>query len=250
MDAYIKREWIKPNLPDKKVKKLFVSHLTDPVILKELARLETEPVFLAPSVNLRSELRYHPDILVINAGNGVWLTENGNEQTFDFCKFIKIEKSLSDVYPGDCLFNMVYIGNLLICSKNTDIYVYGDYLKNIKKIIRVRQGYAKCSTAALDCESFITSDCSIYDALKTNNFNVLKVTNNGIALNGYNTGFFGGCCGKIDKNLLAFTGKIESHEDYTNIKAFCNNVGVDIISLSDKPLYDYGGLLPATQNAD
>jgi hypothetical protein len=138
---------------------------------------------------------------------------------------------------------MVSAGDALICGKSADI----SFINNYDCIVRVKQGYTKCSTAVIDKDSFITGDHAIYKDLINRNYNALMVTNKGISLNGFNNGFIGGCCGKIDKNLLAFTGRIENHVDYNNIRAFCNNLGVDIISLSDKELYDYGGLLPVTQ---
>ena len=240
-------EFVKPNLPVRKVRKLFVSQLTDKVIYNTLINFGTEPVFLKPSVNLHSELRFHPDILVFNIGEGVWLCEKENEYMFDFCKFVEAGNSLSDGYPNDCILNMVSVGKCLICGKHKNGYNDKKLLQGFDKVIHVKQGYAKCSTVVLDEESFITGDPSVYKALKANKYNALKVTNKGILLNGFSNGFIGGCCGKLDKNILAFTGKIEDHTDYKNIKDFCGNIGIDILSLSDKMLYDYGGLLPVTQ---
>ncbi|NCA92940.1 hypothetical protein EOM82_06835, partial [bacterium] len=200
-------EFVKPNLPERKVNKLFISRIIDKTVYDSLINLGTEPIFLEPTVNLHSELRFHPDILTFNISDGIWLAEKQNEYMFDFCKLIKTGNLLSDGYPNDCIFNMVSVGKRLICGKKG--YTDEKLFQSFDKVIHVKQSYTKCSTAVLDDESFITGDPSVYKALKENNFNILKVTNKGILLNGFSNGFIGGCCGKLDKNILAFTGRIE-----------------------------------------
>lgn len=237
--------FVKPNLPSGRVKKAFVSGIIDKTIQNSLNELGVEPVFLKPSPNLNSELRFHPDILFFNPSEGVWLSEKQNENMFVFCEVVNVDIILSDKYPSDCSFNMVAAGNTLITGKKA--YFDVNYMGGFERIIYINQGYAKCSTVVLDEESFITGDDSIYKALKVRKLNVLKVTNKGILLNGFSNGFIGGCTGKPDKNLLAFTGNIKEHTDYENIKSFCRNIGIEIISLSNKQLYDYGGILPVIQ---
>ena len=90
----------------------------------------------------------------------------------------------------------------------------------------------------------ITSDESIYRACKKNNIDVLKTVNEGIRLRGYDHGFIGGCCGLIARDILAFSGNIEAHKNYAEIKAFASDHGVSIASLGSFDLYDIGGILP------
>lgn len=238
-------EFVSPNLPSGRVKKIFVSAIIDNEIQNSLIGLGCEPVFLKPSPNIRSQLRFHPDILTFNVLKGIWLFETGNENMFDFCTMVYIGISLDDKYPKDCMFNMVSAGATLITGKGG--YFDDKLFESFDKIIYVKQGYAKCSTIVVDENSFITGDESIYKALKDAKFNVLQVSNEGIYLNGFSNGFIGGCAGKLDKNILAFTGNMKEYTDYKNIKDFCSNLSVEIISLSNKPLYDYGGMLPVTQ---
>ena len=76
---------------------------------------------------------------------------------------------------------------------------------------------------------------------------MLKIQKGFISLPGYDYGFIGGCCGKLSKNILAFTGKIESHPDYNNIKDFCRNYNVNVLSLTNDDLLDIGGILPIAE---
>ena len=90
--------------------------------------------------------------------------------------------------------------------------------------------------------SIITSDMSVYDKAGKKGVDVLLIEKGHIDLNGYDYGFIGGASGLISKNKLAFTGNVKLYPDYEAIKNFCNDRGVEIISLSEKKLYDYGSL--------
>jgi len=231
---------LEPNLPEKAIKKAFVSCLLPKEMSDNLKSLGVEPIPLKPSKSLSTVLKTHPDIITFNAKPGLWLFEKENENLFDFCECHSRGVFLNDSYPDDCVFNMVSAGKALICGKRVWAYWEGLF------IILVSQGYAKCSTIVVDKLSFITSDNSIFISLKSRGFNTLMVTNEGVLLGGYSNGFIGGCAGKISKDVLVFTGNIKAHKDYKNIKSFCGNVGVDIfsLSLSSDNLYDYGGILP------
>lgn len=208
-------------------REVLISKILPQSIRDEIARLGYDTIEVEPSGNLTTELRYHPDILRFKLPSGKWLSEANSIQ-------------LSDVYPSDCVFNCVVVGKTLVYGNEYIVRCYGDLFE---RTIRVKQGYVKCSTIVLDDSSVITSDPSIYNKLN-GCFNVLKVTNDKILLNGYSCGFIGGTCGVLGKTI-AFTGKIEDHPDYENMKAFADNLGFDVYSLSNKPLYDYGGLLTA-----
>ena len=56
-------------------------------------------------------------------------------------------------------------------------------------------------------------------------------------------GFIGGASGLIDNKTLCFNGNIKTHPDAENIKSFCKNAGVDVISLNNGNLKDIGSIL-------
>lgn len=241
--------YCEPNLPKNNVKKMLVSALLPKNIIKELSMLGVEPVKLGKSARLISELAYHPDILVLNFKAGKWITENKASYCPEFMNELLTSSKyhLGKKYPADCIFNSFIIDNTVFCgSVNTGIYSNIQELKDFN-IVSFKQGYAKCSVIIVDKHSFITSDKSIYKKLTKLSYDCLYVSNESIKLNGYSNGFIGGCAGKISEKAIVFTGNIEEHPDYKNIKDFCRNRSVDIYSLSKEQLYDYGSLLPVTE---
>lgn len=242
-------KYCKPNLPQGKVKEMFVSSILPKDIISELVLLGIEPIKLGKTSRIVSELAYHPDILMLNYAPGNWLVENScNYSPTNVNKILtKIKYHIGNKYPADCIFNSFIIEKKLFCGAvNSGLYDNIDELKDFE-IINFKQGYTKCSVIILNDHSFITSDKSIEKKLEELQYDCLLVSNESIGLNGYSTGFIGGCAGKISENMLAFTGHIEIHTNFNNIKDFCRNQKIEVISLSKDPLYDYGGLLPVTE---
>ncbi|PKM60959.1 MAG: hypothetical protein CVU97_07535 [Firmicutes bacterium HGW-Firmicutes-21] len=241
-------DFCKPNLP-LKAREIFVSSLIPNNIINELIKLGTIPVKLGRSSRICSELAFHPDILTLNYANGKWLVAD-DESYFPINMnnmLTRVKYNLSDMYPDDCIFNSFIIGSNIFCGRrNEEHYKNIDVLQGFSTVC-FKQCYTKCSVIVLNECSFITSDRAIEKKLKQLQYDCLYVTNNGIALNGFSCGFIGGCAGKIAYNQLVFTGNIKEHTDYNSIKSFCGNHGIDIYSLSKQPLYDYGGLLPVTE---
>jgi len=195
-------------------------------------------------------LNYHPDTFCFNLEKNKWIffeeVYKINKDIIDSLDInvIITQNPASCEYPYDIGLNAAMFGNNLVCNvkyTHSKIIEYADSTE--KNIIDVKQGYAKCSVCIVDENSIITSDESIYKKASNNNINVLLIEKGHIDLNGYNYGFIGGCSGLINQNKLAFTGNIKEHPNYKEIKDFCSNRGVGIISLSSQKLYDYGSLL-------
>ena len=55
---------------------------------------------------------------------------------------------------------------------------------------------------------------------------------------------------KIAEDTLAFTGNLNTFKYGDDIADFCANHKVDCFSLTNKPMYDYGGILPITELTD
>ena len=144
---------------------------------------------------------------------------------------------------------------LSIFANSTDIICNYDItsakikeLANERTVINVNQGYTKCSVCAVSDKAFITDDKSIYKALKNAEYDVLEVEKGSVALDGYDYGFIGGACCKISKDVLAFFGNAKAHKCYEDIKAFCKNYNVDLLSLDNKRLCDIGSFIPIFEN--
>lgn len=197
------------------------------------------------STIIDSETAYHPDMLYFKMPSGKLLVSDKINVVHSLDTFLWVEKTTTPqgaMYPKDCVLNCFTAKNHLICGG----YVAEEILSECKQygldIIKVRQGYAACSTVKVTDEAFITADISICKALTSHGYKTLLVSNNEIKLNGYNNGFIGGCS-LVTEEKIYFTGNIQKHRDFKAINYFCNDNGKKIISLSDGDLYDYGGFI-------
>ena len=247
----MKERYCEPFLPKNKVKRAFVSELMPEELINELKCMMIKPYKLGKSRNMSGELAYHPDILVNNIRKGMWICESNaaylpKELPRDL--FIESETELSNLYPYDCPFNNFRLGHALICGKSADylIKAYADYEERL--IVFVKQNYTKCCTVIVNERAVITSDISIGKTMRRHGFDVLTIEDSvQIGLNGYSYGLIGGCAGKISDDTIAFTGNLNTYRYGEDIRAFCNNHNVYALSLTNNPMYDYGGILPITE---
>lgn len=159
-------------------------------------------------------------------------------------ELIKGSSRLGPQYPEDIAYNAAVMGDSVICAqKYTDSVILSEYRRAIKKIINVRQGYAKCSTCVAGKNAIITSDSGIAAAAEQNGIDVLRISAGNIRLRGMDYGFIGGASGLVSKNTLAVNGDISTHPDADKIKAFCKKHGAEILCLKDGILEDIGTVI-------
>lgn len=141
-------------------------------------------------------------------------------------------------YPGNIAYNILTVGNIyfhnlpfsdpLAVSLLAESGLYG---------VKVKQGYAACSAAAVTGTHIITGDRGLMAAAERHNITPIFLPDRDIVLNGYEHGFVGGCCG-IYENTLFTCGELPA--------VICKTVvdlGVSVVSVWDGPLTDIGGLL-------
>lgn len=242
-----------PLLPEKSVKVVLCDSRVEGTVIKEINKCGIRTLLVPENISIPTPVSAHPDV------NFFYFTNEENVEMFVSDSFYKVlikEESLKDCeffnnrvnvikvagkYPKDVLLNAVTVGDYIICNEKA---VSKGILERInKKVIHVNQGYTKCSIAIVTKDSLITDDIGIYNKTK-NIFDVCLVKRGEILLNGYNYGFIGGSCGKISNYMLAFFGNLKYFSDADKIISFCKNYKVDCISLSNKPLYDYGSIIP------
>lgn len=242
----------KPNLPDNKVSHAIISgeyvNLIDEINKLGIKVIKTNQHNALPKAE-----SYHADLQCIHIDNEIVVSKNNTpliQQLEEYnINYTECINNLAANYPNCIRLCSALLDKFVLCNiKGTDKKVIELCEKNNKVILNVNQGYAKCSTAIVSDNSIITSDESIYITARKHNIDVLKIQKGFIDLPGYNYGFIGGCCGKLSKDILAFTGKIENHPDYYNIRSFCKNYSVSILSLSNKRLLDIGGILPIAES--
>ncbi|GHU81488.1 hypothetical protein AGMMS50284_1420 [Clostridia bacterium] len=237
-----------PNLPNEKISKVIISG-EYPSIIKEFEKLGIKTITTKSHKALPLYESYHADLQCLHThDNNVIVLQNNdyivkqleeNNINYTICK-----SKGEDIYPYYILLNAAIIGDFILCKEIAIDPLVKEFAKeNDKKIINVNQGYARCSTAIVSENAIITSDNSIIAAAKELEIDVLKIKKGFIDLPGYNYGFIGGCCGKLDKDTLLFIGKIEEHPEYKKMKSFADNHNVNLLSLTNEPLLDIGGFI-------
>ena len=236
-----------PNLPDRKVKHAVVSPQYLQVITS-LNELDIIPISVTSCESVMYPLRNHTDMLFSYLGNGVFAVEQSqtallNDLECHGLRCLSDSIELKPEYPFDIPLNCCIIGKYILCkSGNTP-----EILKQGKTVIDVKQGYAKCSCVPVDENSLITDDLSIYNAAIGFGLDALLVKKGCVKLDGFDTGFIGGCCGKLAKDMLTFCGDIANHPDYTQINSFMRERNVYPHSLFGGELIDIGSIIPITQ---
>ena len=212
-----------------------------------LENLGIEVIQVKPHKNLPVQVAHHPDMQFLHLKDNKCIVIDKNIGFLSKIRNIgfsvlEATNNYSSKYPFDIGLNCVVLNGCVIGKI--------DYIDNrIKtelqdcRFVNVSQGYTKCSVCLVNEHSLITEDESIYKKLK-NNFDVLKIEPNGVELKGYNCGFFGGCTGLIDKNLLAINGELKYHKSYKDITSFLKYRNVEFIELKAGSLTDIGSILP------
>lgn len=144
-------------------------------------------------------------------------------------------------YPESARYNALVTGSKMIL--NPDLCDLSIQQMNLKsEIIPVKQGYTRCSLVSLPNNTFITSDHGIEKTLKQRDWEVLFVDPQGIKLQGFDHGFFGGACG-IYKNLFFICGSLTFFKEQELIVDFIEKSGIQVVELYHGPLIDVGTIL-------
>lgn len=146
-------------------------------------------------------------------------------------------------YPKDCLYNVARLDNYFIYNSKAIDKVLNRYLLcDGQSPIEVKQGYAKCMCICFD-NFIITNDRGIQRKLIENGLESYLVSEEGIGLDGFSSGFLGGSCGIIDNMKLLFTGDIRKLKEYNKLMDICSHKDIDII-YPDADLVDLGSIIP------
>lgn len=240
----------KPNLPQGRVTLAAIS-IEAGESAKKLNSLGIGTLYIKKNKKLPIPVCSHPDIQLLHIGsNSVFCCEHlfagGSDKKF--CMHT-IKEFPGKKYPDDVRLNCTIIGDKIICNTRTVAREVLEYAEiNGLTVINVNQGYARCSICVVNENAIITDDKSIFAAAGKFFNDAQFISKGSIGLRGYNYGFIGGCCGKIDKNKIVFNGAIESHKDYKTIIDCLSRNSVECIELHQNPLYDIGGIIPLMED--
>ena len=204
--------------------------------------------WLEPSDKAYPSISSHPDIFFFCHNerhcNSVICANNVDIDLPQGIEVIRGVKSVGHKYPETIPYNAVGVGNILIHNMlHADSSILEFYGKISTKSVQlnVNQGYTRCNLLALNESNYITSDFGIKKVLEENGSNVFFVDPHQITLPGHDYGFFPGCCGLVDDNLVV-CGSINRLKECKELRKFVRRNGMKIIELYDGELIDVGSI--------
>lgn len=234
-------------LPERPVQRVLVSG-EYPELARSLEKLGIEAVATEPDLRLPGPVRWHPDMQACVL-NGTLAIGRGNPLLNRLSALgiacWETRRAPEPVYPHDVLCNVLTSGAWAMGNPKTADPAIMQAVEGLGlRWIPVRQGYAACSAALADAYSVMTEDAGVASTLERAGITVRKLRPGAVALPGYAYGFFGGCCGLLAPNVMAFAGRVESHPESRSILGFLNERGIETVELLSGQLLDVGGILP------
>jgi hypothetical protein len=230
------------------MKYAIIDYRTSEEEICNLKKLGCEVLACPPSSILYEAVCGHPDMLLhIFDEKNIIVHKDMDTSFISSLKALGFnitfsKNSLRSTYPYDIILNSVNLPNLFVHNiKYTDPKLLE--MVNSKKLIDVKQGYTKCSTALVTRNAVMTSDKTIAKALLKENIEVLFLPPGDIVLPGLDYGFIGGCCGLIDEQSLAFFGNLNYYAYGDIVLQFLEKHNIKPIYLKEGKLTDRGSLL-------
>ena len=235
-----------PNLPQGRVHVVAVQASAAAQKLRGMGITVLSPL---PDYALPAETAGHADMLLCHAGgNTVFLAPSQAFLGAALCTLgfdVRFVSSPGGAYPADVPLN-VAVGKTFALGhfRHADASLRRFLERSGRRLLSVRQGYAKCSLCFVAENAFITEDAGVAAALTAAGADVLTVSSGDVALSEAHTGFFGGAAGLLAPDLLAVNGRLGTHRDGAQILAFLKKYGVAPVELSEGKITDIGGILP------
>ena len=197
----------------------------------------------------------HADMLLNHAGGWDVFAARPEEE---YCRTLSARgfnvipagAGLGGAYPQDIALNIASVGEVAFIGKRCPESRVSDFYRRSRRCIEIAQGYAKCSICVIGADAIITADRPIYEAARRNGLDALLIRPGGIGIDGYDSGFIGGCCGLAAPDVLLFCGDVSLLPDGERICSFAREHGVFIEPLTGGAPCDIGGILPLMQSAD
>ena len=238
-----------PNLPSSRVFTLAVQACPAAAKLQAAGFNVLSPL---PAPDLPAETAGHADMLLCHAGGNTVFMDISQPflgATLRLLGFdVRYSVPLGPDYPADVPLNVAVGGDFALGNfRFADPSLTAFLRQSGRRLLPVRQGYAKCGLCFVSPGTFITEDAGIAAALEKDGAEVLRIAAGEIALSDAHTGFFGGAAGLLAPGLLAVNGRLDTHRDGEKIKAFLKKHGVRALELTEGKITDIGGILPLTE---
>jgi radical SAM superfamily enzyme len=227
------------------VKPLIVTDKKLPLPAKNTLKSFANLLFLHSEKVVYKSIGGHPDIFMCQGSEGIVAAPSLPQEILVHLGYagVQVVDGISDpgkTYPDSARYNAVVTADLIIHNlKITDPAIFKTFQG--RKHLHVNQGYTRCNLLALDDNHFITSDHGIEKALLAEGKHVMFADPAPVKLKGQKYGFFPGCCGILNGEVL-IAGSLTYHPEGEQIREFINVSGLTIRELNQGPLTDVGGI--------
>jgi len=245
-----------PNLPQNTVNTVIIGEKYLSVLQEGLSNRNVGTVVIPENPMIAEPECYHADMLVCHLyGDKILLDRQfqSNHHLLDllvnhygFSVYFSAV-SAQEKYPKNILLNSLRIGKYTFGLK---AHTEPSIIKSADHFISVRQGYAKCSVCVVNEKAAITADVGLKNAMEAVGIEVLQINPGHITMASKDDGFIGGSSGKLGRNIIAFTGRLDEHPDKLHILSFLKKHQVAPIYLTDRPIFDVGSILPITESPE
>ena len=215
----------------------------DKEILDKITELgyECHPVIQSDRVS--SPISCHSDVLYQKQSKSQILVSACQKENFalleSFGYNLTVTDKLSPGYMTECYLNYIVNDEYIVYNPKTALVGNTAGLKTVT----VKQGYTKCSTVCLNSRAYITDDSGIYTALQNSGMDCLLMQKGDILLPGYDYGFIGGSCVKLNENEILFFGDIKNSDEKCKLLCFLEKYNMTAIFIEGKQLVDIGSAL-------
>lgn len=224
----------------------------DPEIMKFVEAQGIQLHFLKRDKRFCQAIQGHPDII----GCPVFCTTivdahayENNRETLEPFRIKTGTSVLGSSYPDDVYFNVAVLGKFAIHGQKIDSVLEEELHQRELTSLVVKQGYSKCNIVIVDEHSIITSDRGIWKTCKDHLDILLVSVWQEIQLEGLGYGFLGGSS-LTRGNNVCFTGEIEKHPDFLEIRKFLEERQKTHISMRKGRLIDVGSFVPLYRKND
>ena len=205
-------------------------------------------IYMPDNPNVDTRVAGHADLSVLRTGEReIFLAPHLKGTEFEASvrdigyDIIFPEITQGKEYPLDADFNIVFLGNNMLCGRKNRLAERLSSSHGFKRIA-ISQGYARCSTCIVSENALITADSGIENAARTLGYDVLKIHPGFFRLPGFDYGFIGGSSFLLDGKLY-FTGSISSHADKNVILSFLTHHNTAPVFLSSERAEDIGTVI-------
>ena len=182
----------------------------------------------------------HPDIFIFQWPGGLVVSPDLPEKYLQLLSgndIITGSRNCGPKYPDTAPYNALYTSYGLL--HNTRVSA-SEILLSHAKNIHCNQAYTRCNSIQAG-DMIFTSDKGIENALKKENIPVLYIYPGKILLDGFDHGFFGGCCGISEKTFF-ICGDLSYLDKGGQLREILTSNGFQIEELYPGPPFDTGGI--------